>query len=232
MAPWPSTPRPRRWRVALGLSLAAVVATAALAALGWWWAGTTRTEMAQWFMAGASMLTLVAAVVAGVYAAGAFRLESDREEQWSVAQRRAQARLIAAWPDSVHPYHESNIHDSASSEPALVFVAFRNASDLPVVQVKADVYVNVRPKYAGRYEVTTYSLGGASMPVLPPDLEPKLVGVRTDRPEGMPQRLGLAGEVEYDVTIELTFTDSAGVRWSRSTEGLLIDLGDAWRGVA
>lgn len=58
---------------------------------------TDDNQVAQWLPATTGVGTLLAAIIAAVYANGAFRLESGRDERWVQAQERAQAEQVAAW---------------------------------------------------------------------------------------------------------------------------------------
>ena len=60
-------------------------------------AGFSDGGTAAWLEGLATLAAFAAAIVAATYAAGAFRLETQRERRFVDAQRRSQAELVAAW---------------------------------------------------------------------------------------------------------------------------------------
>ncbi|MCB0909336.1 MAG: hypothetical protein KDB63_19705 [Nocardioidaceae bacterium] len=198
--------------------------------IGWDWSGAERTELAQWLMAATSAVTLVAAIVAAFYAAGAFRLESAREERWNDAQRRAQAALVAAWPTGdVGMARAAELNEETGRYPLAEWVTsatitLRNASEVPVTRVKAQVVIEVR----GDGVSDEYQLGRHELAVLPPGDAGVTVQVTTTR--NTAERLRFAGqhsdeqEVRFEPQVFLTFVDSAGVTWSRWPSGALTEM--------
>jgi hypothetical protein len=213
--------RHRRWRLIIPLALLAVIAVLAPATLGWRWSGSERTELAQWVMASASVVTLVAALAAAVYAAGAFHLESEREERWNDSQRRQQASLVAAWTAGYENDEEGRVLGAD--------VVLRNASNLPVTSVS--VRLRVELWSPGRSDVV-YSGDWVDVGLLPPSehgdhsvqwvqVEPgnlPATGVRTlslEHPDAT---------FKPDVYAELTFRDAGGSLWRRDGLGYLVEL--------
>ena len=198
--------------------------------IGWGWSGAERTELAQWLMAATSAVTLVAAIVAAFYAAGAFRLESAREERWNDAQRRAQAALVAAWPaGDVGMARVGELNEETGKYPIAEWVTsasitLRNASEVPVTRVRAQVLIEV----TGDGVSDEYELGRHELAVLPPGEGGLTVLVTTTR--NAAERLRFAGhhsedqEIKFEPQVFLTCVDSAGITWSRWPTGELTEM--------
>lgn len=115
--------------------------------------GSRDDSAAAWVTAAATLATLLAAVLAARYAAGALRLERDRERRRSQEQRMAQANLVAAWQSEGYTWRSGKVtvhlgpgaaRESREDVPAVpesVPVTIRNASRLPVHQMHVDLYV-------------------------------------------------------------------------------------------
>lgn len=211
---------------------AVVLVAAVLAGIlwGWWWSGADRDELAGWVEAGATAAAFLAAAVAAVFAAGAFRLESRREERWEDQQRSAQAGLVAAWFEvRVEKWTVDTPRDGAlafltpnSGTHSVPSVAYRNASDVPVTQVRVDLMVaSVDPDSRERI---VKEFGVLNRELIPPSREHGY----WDLDEPMARaRTGLfaeAAELGYEHTVTqvmLEFTDAAGRRWLRDFSGEL-----------
>lgn len=168
-------------------------------------------DVPTWVSALVSALTLVGLVLTVIYARHIYRIESERDkhaaEERSArdeAERRSQAEKIAAW---FAPAPSTALEEN-------MFGAFvRNASDLPVF----DIYPVFQPASDG--EPTA---GGdwffENIAVLPPH-ETKFMPLELaeDEYEEVPHHLrnGM-------FLVEITFRDAAGVRWTRSADGLLV----------
>lgn len=165
-------------------------------------------------MAASSVVTLVAAVSAAVYAAGAFRLESDREEKWALAQRRGQAGSIAAWP---------SVSDYAADEQGRVTgatVFIRNNSELPATNVK--VTLRVEASSAAGVDLS-YTSKPKEVGLLPPtvgDNDSQWVRVDADR---LPVYT-LREQSTPRLYAEIQFRDAGGVLWQRTWTGYLREL--------
>ena len=77
--------------------LVALAACLGLAYLGACLTDTPNRELAGWIEAVATALALVAAAIAAMYAASAFKLEREREHAWRTTQRSEQASKVAGW---------------------------------------------------------------------------------------------------------------------------------------
>lgn len=218
----------RQRRIALGSAAGIVAVTVALTLLGWEWAHTSRPDMAQWAMAASSIGTLAAAVIAAVFAAGAFRLESDREDRWSDTQRRTQASVVAAWPSASGVSVRSGELDPETLTypergPDRVTVLMRNASDVPVTTVV--ITVLMRTVDPGGVEHGSYVFGETIERLVPPSSGELTIFVHANPfvptasliPEGV-------ASIEFHPYVAIEFTDASGYRWLRTHEGMLFEV--------
>lgn len=197
-------------------STAAVLCTVAILAIvlpvcGWRWSHADRTELAQWAMAGTSIATLLAAIVAAVFAAGAFRLESAREDRWEETQRTMQASQVAAWLGVIERESPQSQQQSATwgvgslldlgGSYTVEGLYLRNASDIPVTRVVVRVMVGTAVAFSRRVA----TLGPSDEPVFLDLTEAEEASVAD-------ARLKQDGDAEVGVT----FTDAAGVDWIRA----------------
>lgn len=199
--------RPSRIRQVLLIAIPITTATLLLAWRGWAWSGSQRTELAQWIMATSSVVTLVAAVSAAVYAAGAFHLEFQREDRWAETTRREQARLIAAWPTGTHNVDPDGQVDAVAIE-------VRNGSEVPVYEVLLTVWVRVpgddrilpaRTSIRATHQMDVLAPGGNEQIWVEIPLVDRLPGAPTE------------------TRVTLQFRDAAGLHWFRLEDGALID---------
>ena len=196
--------------------------------------GADTGSMADWVAAIATVAAFGAAILAARYAAGAFRLESDREGQLLRAQQTAQAALVAVWPDrfvtSWLPEHDGvDTADGIAGAVAML----RNASDVPVTNVHVDFRVLLADA-EGLAEANSTYLGGEDLAVLPPSTEPREikwflgldpvmipeVPMLDDGGDGPPSGT-------YDssrLVVDITFRDAAGVLWHRDSGGQLAEV--------
>lgn len=204
-----------------------IVLIATLSVAGWAWSGAERTELAQWMMAVASIITLMAAVVAASFAAAAFRLESDREEHWAASQRSSQASLIAAWPGRTSHLH-GELDESTGETEDLgingVEVYLRNASHVPVTQVWIDATLVIG--YEGARDIRKHHLGMNEVRILAPS-DASTVFVATATPIPL-SKFAIEGttDVRHWVDVQLSFRDAGGRDWSRLPDGTLILVQD------
>ncbi|HYN94856.1 MAG TPA: extracellular solute-binding protein [Pilimelia sp.] len=172
--------------------------------------------VAQWVSAVATVVALIFAAVAAVAAQRVYGVESKRDQlnaqdraQQALALKRAQGALVSAW---------WNLR--AGGEPAHQWgVYLRNASETPVYRATLSV-VDLHNSN------TTVAL---EVPVIPP-------GETTFHPVSLPTGPGHAAPAPApvdsdaqhaaDFRVEMSFTDSAGVRWFRDQHGKLSELGD------
>lgn len=207
--------------MALGASV--LILVTGLTAWGWRWAGTSRTELAQWAMAASSVWTLIAAVAAAVYAAGAFKLESDREDRWNDTQTRAQASVVAAWPEVIVWTTERDDDGYLVDVPIpqAVRVMLRNASDVPVSDVAITAVARLTD-LQGRH-LQSYDFGRATRELLPPTATPlhTTVGPEGDVTDWVyPEEVNFS---QWRVFVSLKFTDAGGRTWVRNHDGILTD---------
>jgi arabinogalactan oligomer/maltooligosaccharide transport system substrate-binding protein len=158
-------------------------------------------DVPSWVGLSLTLLALIFAAAAAVYASRAYKIESERDRinsevrtEQAFAARRAQAALISAW------WGRGAAPDGRSGHAAGAFV--RNASEAPVYQAHVTV---IHPD--GRIPALKIDL-----PVVPP----------SEIAAFHPISEGLRGAGDHRV--RLTFTDSAGVRWMRDPYGRLLEL--------
>lgn len=177
-----------------------------------WGIGRPLREFPAWLEAISTLAAFLAAAVAVQYAAGAFRLESQREQRWEDTQRSSQATQVAGWFGAI----ERNFRD-AHGEPRHWYkepgVFLRNASDVPVG------LVSIQLRYGDEV------LGHQHVKQLAPSDEPTFVKMDPDllnKVQSATMQSAGPGSEEHP-TVAIQFTDSAGVRWTRSHEGQLIE---------
>lgn len=183
--------------------------------------GAETGSVADWVAGISTFAAFGAAVIAARYAAGAFHLERQREERWVETQQAAQASLVAAWPDN-------KMVDFVTDGPGRIKkvlgkrtqhgVYVRNASDLPVTDAKVIYTVTqVRPDQPSASVDTpqTHLIGR-----VPPADEPRFYPIvpLTARLTGMHE------QHKVTIDVEITFTDSTGIRWRREPRGQLSEV--------
>lgn len=205
-----STGRPRRDLVALWCASAVLIVIGAAMTV----AGFSDSSTAHWIEAFATLAAFAAAIIAATYAAGAFRLETRRENRYTRAQRRAQAELVAAWygietmpaPASVGVRHMPGI-------------LLRNASPLPVTNVHIQASAVVTDANTG--ETHIHVAIEDKVGLLPPASEPIRHEAR-GRAELIAAKT-VATDATHEVHIEVAilFTDAGGRHWHRDENGSL-----------
>lgn len=212
--------------VATVLALCLLVAGGAVA--GWWWSGSDRDELAGWIESTATAAAFLAAAVAAFYAVGAFRLESQREERWAEGQRTAQASMVAAWyEERVEEWRDDQRRERMMSYllPSegtylVPSIAFRNASDVPVTKVRAELSVSWMDHDGAMIHV---GFGEFNRDLIPPTTEHGYWDIDQVMLDERDRLLQDANEVDDDPVTQLSlwFTDAAGRRWCRDSGGAL-----------
>ena len=197
--------RLRVWVMFAALLLIAIAAVVAIAYAGWVWSRTGRQLLPAWLEAVATLAAFVAAVTAVFFAARAFR-ESKRELRWLLGQATGQAGLVAAW----HGTKEM-------AGQTLEGVWLRNASELPVMSIRTEVW------YAGK------SVGNQRRPLLPPAGVPIFVPYDRACVASLEAARIKVGPFERDPDIEFRFVDSAGAAWLRTRGGKLVRQRISWQ---
>lgn len=198
---------------------------------GWSWSGGDRDELAGWVEAGATAAAFLAAAVAAVFAAGAFRLESRREQRWEEQQRSAQATLVAAWFEMrADPWSHDGDRDGSmlwllpsSGTNYYPSVAYRNASDVPVTRVRLELSVAAVDPETGAE--SGQSFGVMTRELIPPSSERGYWDLDEWMVDKREQLIGEATNAGYDQTVTrvvLQFSDAAGRRWLRDEIGQLL----------
>jgi hypothetical protein len=175
-------------------------------------------DAATWVLAATSTVALWAAGFAGAVAYRLLEVELGRdrvaaEERRAVAdeRRRAQAARVAAWFGS---WGDDDGYPAGMSGPPGRLrwgAVIRNASDLPVYDVRFSYHVAVDPGRRGR----TWRAGERFqsrdiIPVIPPGVERSAIPnyVREEQADGR-------------WLVAVSFTDADGRRWRRDVHGML-----------
>ena len=128
------------------------------------------------------------------------RAEADRNARLD-DQRRAQANKVAAWW-TPRPVRGASI---------------RNASELPIRDVRTTFYQIDRPHPVGPWDAVLLAMTTSEVLVIPPG------GALLDRvPETIKHTIVNADTDSFAVGIE--FTDAGGIRWERDPHGALKEL--------
>lgn len=221
-----------------------VLTSFALAAVATWvlwrWAGADKNELAQWIMAAASVLTLLAAGIAAVFAGGALRMEQRREIARELELISSQAARVVVWVDD--SFTRAVKHRAWESEKPYavdsVRVHLRNLSELPVnsvvLELSMDVSEHLSPgdsrlpvhlrdadAYFGDNEGRTYRTRQSFPRIEHGQLPPTGAG---DAPIDLFPNQGLQVTTPERIegfAVKMTFTDAAGFRWVRDSDGRL-----------
>lgn len=151
-------------------------------------------EGAAWLAAAGTVAAVAAAVYAGIWAKQAYDLEEKRESARIKSELSKQADLFAAWPTTQNVHLESTGWRQ-STESTRHVIAFRNASALPVTDVRATVD-------SGGYVFDTVRL-----PMVPPSDVP-LMEPFVDAHQQLPY-------IDSPLSVSLQFIDAAGNLWVR-----------------
>lgn len=199
-----------------------VVFTVGASIGAWWLLDRPRSELPSWIEAGATVVGVGAAIVAGFYAARAFLLEFERESRWEVSTRSAQASRVAAWPLELTFQHGVTDDSDGFEVPVAVdgaIVRVRNASDLPIARARLVVGAMVvrGDGFSEELDIGVVEYGHidpeSTIDVRVPAIEPESLGV-------------LMTDSFRETRVFLQFTDAVGRSWSRRThEGELRDGG-------
>lgn len=188
-------------------SAAGMALTGGVAWATWRQSGQAWSGFADWLAAWATLFGVGAAIVAGFYAARAFRLESERERRAGEQQVRAQASLVAAWWGEGPMPPDANAARRFMGPPSGVFL--RNASEVPVTEVS----VSVRRPDSGTM------LEKMDVGILGPTSESVL---RAPSRDTWDLYRAMPDGVRPNVT--LSFRDAAGARWVRTPDGALTQV--------
>lgn len=199
-------------------AIVGIFAIAIITVVGWFWAGSKREDVAQWIMAGASVTTLIAAVGAAVFAAGAYDVETRREKRALDAEEKSQAERVAAWAE----VDRVVIADHGESLAVHWSLVTRNASDLPVygMDIEATCLVKMPGRIRSR-KVEKY------VGLLPPGtnrVSPDPIQIRLSakqRALDIFEQDSLAAMSRATIFIEVTFRDAGDRAWRRDSSGVL-----------
>jgi len=162
-------------------------------------------DVPTWLSAVATLVALIFAAVAAISARRVYLIESERDKTASDERRnqaeflrRTQAALVSAW------WGKQDDEFGVPRWGAWV----RNASETPIYQNRVSLTKLYEPDISDAF----------SLSVLPPMSEPKFFP--TTVWEG-----DIDGVVDMpDIRVEMTFTDSAGIRWIRDKQGRLSEV--------
>ncbi|MFC7500833.1 hypothetical protein [Nocardioides sp. GCM10030258] len=193
-------------------------------------------SMADWVAASATVAAFGAAMLAADYAARALGIEQVRDGELLRERRRAQAALVAAWPDKFVPNWQQQQSGPPIAEEGIsgAIAMLRNASEVPVTNVHVDFSVVLAPTGGATEEKPRY-LGGEDLAVLPPSAEPRPIRWITEGETpvmivGVPT-LGDGQDYPdygtYDpshLVVDISFRDAAGILWRRDRLGRLDEV--------
>lgn len=176
-------------------------------------AATDWGDVPTWLSSIATILALLFAGLAALVAQRVYRIESDRDQVYEKARlqqeallRRTQAALVSAW-------WGWQAADAGAPQAGRWGAFVRNASETPVYQASLTVLDIHDPDVSERFDLV----------IVPPATEPMFLPSDLDRPPGAGE-LVPGGQHAVDYRVEVTFTDSAGVRWIRDQQGRLSEL--------
>jgi arabinogalactan oligomer / maltooligosaccharide transport system substrate-binding protein len=170
-------------------------------------------DVPTWLASLATILALLFAAVAAVTAHRAYRMESDRDrvsaqarQEQEASLRRAQAVLVSAWWGR-RPEEPGGRPGGGPGGGWGAFV--RNASETPVYLATLTMLDIHHPDASEHLDLA----------IVPPSAQPAFhpSGLAGDPPVQ-------DGQQAVDYRVEITFTDSTGVRWIRDQHGLLSEL--------
>lgn len=202
----------------VGLIVGAVIAIGGFAFAGWQWARPTPdTELAQWIPAIAAVATLLAAIVAAVYASGAFRVEWRREQRLLDDAERSQAVTFAAWgtPGGVSSSRDQDGNITYAFEGAVI--QLRNGSDLPIYDVL--FLARVYSADAGLEAVEMSTREENLVDLVPPQQTTQLVTSRRIVVVAPVHHGTAPREPVMTLRVAVQFRDTAGTYWRRHANG-------------
>jgi hypothetical protein len=185
-------------------------------------------SFAAWLEAVSTLAAVLAAMYAGFYAANAWKLEVQREDQWVAQQRSEQASRIAAWPGEPRR-HFTGQQDELTGESMSdgfegLSVWLRNASDVPVTRVSIDATLVVR---AAGTDPVRREVGTQEVALLEPSTEPIEKFVAAPRPVNVNTYRPGNVDIEYWFEVSVSFRDAGGRDWQRTPDGQLFVESDA-----
>jgi len=134
------------------------------------------------------------------------RASLEQRERAGEGERRSQAAQVAAWFG----------HTTSGPEPGNVWGAIiRNASDLPILDVRVSFHYIQEKWPGGDWEPVLRGSPPEKIRVIPP---------RTDRFYEIPEQVrGMIDQVDDSIyVVSIEFTDAAGSRWERDPRGALL----------
>jgi arabinogalactan oligomer/maltooligosaccharide transport system substrate-binding protein len=153
-----------------------------------------------WVAAVATVLTLLFAAVAAVAAHRIYRIESERDRLEAEVRQRQDSFLRRAQAALVSAWWGQR-PAGRDGDGGRYGAFLRNASETPVYQAALTVMDINDPERTERFAIA----------VVPPANRPEFHPARLDQGQG-------------DRRVEVTFTDSTGIRWIRDQRGLLSEL--------
>jgi hypothetical protein len=172
-------------------------------------------DVPSWALVAVSACALVFALLAARWSHQAFTASTGAAERAEQARRlaeeRAQALLVAAWPISERETFQKAI------ARGVVGAAVRNASPMPVYHVEI-VYRDIGAAWSATRRLH----------IVPPSDEPQIyAGFDVEESTGtpVPERVNKDGSVKLvpsaEMRVEIRFVDTYGHGWSRDDNGVL-----------
>ena len=169
-------------------------------------------EIAPWLSVVGTVVAIGAAILATWAALRTLKLERARDAAASKTAQRAQATGVSAWMS-----RRADDIASTAARPASPSIEGRNASDLPIYDVKVYLWVG-----SARNQQAFTWIDVAVMP--PTDTTEVLSYYDVGTPEQQEIMNSNSG-------VSMEFTDAAGFRWYRARGGALHELpaGTGWQ---
>ncbi|MCF6377471.1 hypothetical protein L2K70_07625 [Nocardioides KLBMP 9356] len=172
------------------------------------------SSLSDWLSALGAVGALLAASGAAWAAWSTLTVERRRDGVLEAERRQAHASTVAVWVSDV----TDRLLTSLSGEPELdvVTINLRNASALPVTEVKVAILFELEPGVLKPFgDLRT-------IPVLPPsEGEPHEVRMQTLLSVRLDEFVNLHSTPLNRVVIRLRFKDASGLEWRRDTPGTL-----------
>lgn len=187
--------------------------------------GATPGSVPDWIAAISTFAAFVSAATAAGYAAKAYEIQREVSAAGRRAEHRSQATLVSAWVEA--ELAQAIQGGKQSAVEANIIVSMRNASDLPVHRVIVHLMARAAdPEKYWEYEVdgSVVELRDFRLSTLPPSTEPLVRKLESPELAHMANRYEQKGpDPTVVLAVAVEFTDAAGVKWARRTDGTLLE---------
>lgn len=187
--------------------------------------GASAGSTPDWIAAISTFAAFVAAAIAAGYAIKAYKIQREMgAAQWR-AEHRLQAALVSVWVNAELTHAVQN--GKQRTVAASIIVSLRNASELPVHRVIVHLMAReADPEKYWEYEIddSAVELPDIRLSTLPPSTEPLVRKVESAQLAQMANRYERKGpDPTVVLAVAVEFTDAAGEKWARRTDGTLVE---------